>query len=217
MKHLPISVLVFAAASLLPAAGQTTAAPAAQKPSAPAAAAVPAKVAVIAFQAAVSQTNEFQRDFADVQKKYDPRRQQLKTLSDEVDTLTKQLQDQGTQLSEEERVSKARTLDDKKKQLDRDSQDAQSDYQSDVQQLMSSVAVKVGALMTDYAQKHGYTLVLDAGDQQTAVVLYAMPATDITKVVIDAYNEKSGIPAPAAQGDAGGQPAVDAPQPQPAH
>ena len=45
-----------------------------------------AKVAVIAFQAAVSQTNEFQRDFADLQKKYDPRRQQLKTLNDEIDT-----------------------------------------------------------------------------------------------------------------------------------
>jgi outer membrane protein len=215
MKHLPISVLVFAAASLLPAAGQTTTAPAAQKPSAPPAAG-PTKVAVIAFQAAVSQTNEFQRDFADVQKKYDPRRQQLKTLNDEIDTLTKQLQDQGTQLSEEERVSKTRSLDDKKKQMDRDSQDAQSDYQNDVQQVMSSVAVKVGALMTDYAEKHGYTLVLDAGDQQTAVVLYAVPTTDITKVVIDAYNEKSGIPAPPAQGDAGGQPAVDAPQPQPA-
>jgi outer membrane protein len=221
MKHLPISILVFAAASLLPAAAQTTAAPAAQRPSAPPAAgpvaAGPAKVAVIAFQAAVSQTNEFQRDFADVQKKYDPKRQQLKTLSDEIDTLTKQLQDQGTPLSEEERVSKARSLDDKKKQMDRDSQDAQSDYQNDVQQLMSSVAVKVGALMTDYAEKHGYTLVLDAGDQQTAVVLYAVPSTDITKIVIDAYNEKSGIPAPPAQGDAGSQPAVDAPQPQPAH
>ena len=61
----------------------------------PAVSAGPAKVAVIAFQAAVSQTNEFQRDFADLQKKYDPKRQQLKTLSDEIDTLTKQLQDQG--------------------------------------------------------------------------------------------------------------------------
>jgi outer membrane protein len=206
---------MFALASIIPAAGQTSAAPAAQKPSA-APAAGPAKVAVIAFQAAVKKTNEFQRNFADLQKKYDPKRQQLKTLSDEIDTLTKQLQDQSAQMSEDVRMSKTRAVDDKKKQLDRDTQDAQTDFQSDMQQVLGAVAQKVGALMTDYAGKHGYTLVLDAGDQQSATVLYAVPSTDITQVIIDAYNEKSGVPAPPAQGDAGGQPAVDAPQPQPA-
>jgi len=218
MKRLPLFFLLFAAASLVPAVGQTSA-PAAQKPS-PAVYTGPAKVAVIAFQAAVSQTNEFQRDFADLQKKYDPKRQQLKTLSDQIDALTKQLQDQGPQLAEEERISRARVIDEKKKQLDRDTQDAQSDFQGDLQQLINSVAVKVGSLMTDYAQKQGYTLVLDAGDQQSAMVLYAVPQTDITKAIIDAYNVKSGIPAPPPGSSGANQPgAVDAPQPQtaPAH
>ncbi|MGA3082459.1 MAG: hypothetical protein ABSD44_13990, partial [Terracidiphilus sp.] len=41
---------------------------AAQTPAAPAPAG-PLKIAVIAFQAAVGQTNEFQRDYADLQKK----------------------------------------------------------------------------------------------------------------------------------------------------
>jgi outer membrane protein len=214
MKRLPLYALLFAAASLIQAAGQTSAPPA-QRSSA-AASTGSAKVAVIAFQAAVSQTNEFQRDFADLQKKYDPKRQQLKTLSDQIDALTKQLQDQGAQLSEEERMSRGRVIDDKKKQLDRDTQDAQSDFQGDLQQLINGVAAKVGAVMTDYAQKQGYTLVLDAGDQQNATVLYAVPQTDITKTIIDAYNEKSGIPAPPSGGAGTNQPGgVDAPQPQP--
>ena len=196
------------------AAGQTSAAP---KPAAPAAqkpAAVPfpiAKVAVIAFQAAVTQTNEFQRDAADLERKYDPRRVQIKALSDEIDNLTKQLQAPGAQLSDVERASRARAIDEKKKKLDRDTQDAQSDFQTDMQQIINEVAGKVGTLMSDYADKHGYTLVLDEGDQQTQTVLYAVPPTmDITKEIIDAYNTKSGVPAPAPQ--AGGQP--DAPQPQ---
>jgi outer membrane protein len=215
MKRLPLFVLFFASASLIQAVGQTSAPPA-QKPSA-AASTGPTKVAVIAFQAAVSQTNEFQRDFADLQKKYDPKRQQLKTLSDQIDTLTKQLQDQGAQLNEEERMSRGRVIDDKKKQLDRDTQDAQSDFQGDLQQVINGVAAKVGALMTDYAQKQGYTLVLDAGDQQNSTVLYAVPQTDITKTIIDAYNVKSGIPAPPPEGAGANQPGgVDAPQPQPA-
>jgi outer membrane protein len=218
MKRLPLFALLLALASFIPAAGQTSAAPATQKPAAaaPAAAAGPAKIAVIAFQAAVTQTNEFQRDFADLQKKYEPKRQELKALASQIDTLTKQLDEQGPQLGEEERISRTRTIDDKKKQLDRDSQDAQSDFQSDMQQLINSVAAKVGAVMTDYAQKQGYTLVLDAGDQQSATVLYAVPSTDITKVIIDAYNQKSGVPAPPAQGAGTSEPAVDAPQPQPA-
>jgi outer membrane protein len=217
MKRLSLFALLLAPGFAVMAAAQAPAASTAPKPAAPAAAApVPttAKVAVIAFQAAVAQTNEFQRDLADLQKKYDPKRAQLKTLNDEIETLTKQLQDQGAQLSDAERANRARTVDEKKKQLDRDSQDAQSDFQSDMQQIINSVAQKVGTLMTDYAQKHGYTLVLDASNQENATVLYAVESTDITKAVIDAYNAKSGIPAPAQGANA---PGVDAPQPQPAH
>ncbi len=216
MKRLTSFALFLFVASAIAAAGQTSAAPrpAAQKPAAPGP--VPmAKVAVIAFQAAVTQTNEFQRDVAALQKKYDPRRAQIKTLSDEIDTLTKQLQAQDAQLSEADRASRARTIDEKKKQLDRDTQDAQSDFQADMQQVINDVAGKVGALMSDYADKHGYTLVLDAGDQQTSTVLYAVPAMDITKEIIDAYNTKSGIAAPVPQ--AGDQPDAPQPQPQPAH
>lgn len=204
MKRLSFFALVLVSASAIVAAGQTAAAPK------PAAAAVPtAKVAVIMFQAAVTQTNEFQRDVADLQKKYDPRRAHLKSLNDEIENLTKQLQAQDAQLNDAEKVSRARTIDEKKKQLDRETQDAQGDFQNDMQQTIDQVAQKVGLLMTDYAEKHGYTLVLDAGQEQAQTVLYAVPSTDITKEIIEAYNLKSGIPAPAAS-----QP--DAPQPQPA-
>lgn len=210
MKRLFFSALFLVSASAILAAGQTAAAP---KPAAAPAPVATAKVAVIMFQAAVSQTNEFQRDVADLQKKYDPRRAELKKLNDEIDALTKQLQAPDAQLSDAERASRTRTLDEKKKQWDRETQDAQGDFQNDMQQTIDQVAQKVGLLMTDYAEKHGYTLVLDAGDQQAQTVLYAVPSTDITKEIIDAYNTKSGIPAPAQQ--APGQGGVDAPQPQP--
>ncbi len=214
MKRLFFSALFLVSASAMAAVGQTTTGPrpaAAEQKSAAAVNVPTAKVAVIAFQAAVAQTNEFQRDVADLQKKFDPRRTQLKSLSDQVDTLTKQLQADSATLTEAERASRARVIDEKKKQLDRDSQDAQSDFQADMQQTINEVAQKVGTLMMDYAQKHGYTLVLDAGEQQTQTVLYAVPAMDISRAVVDAYNQQSGIPAPPPQ--AASEP--DAPQPQP--
>jgi outer membrane protein len=180
----------------------------AQTPQA-AAPAGPAKIAVIAFQAAVGQTNEFQRNFGDLQKKYEPKRQQLKTLSEEIDNLTKQLQAQGDKLTTAERASRAKAIEDKKKQAQRIGEDAQNDYQQEMQQVFGGVATKVGEVMVAYAQQNGYTLVLDGSEsqQQAPLVLFASPSTDITKAVIDAYNVKSGVPAPPAQ------PAPSAPKP----
>jgi outer membrane protein len=181
----------------------------AQTPAATAAAPGPSKIAVIAFQVAVAQTNEGQRNFADLQKKYAPREAQLKSLSDEIDNLTKQLQSQASTLPPAEQQSKAAAIDTKKKQLDRDSQDAQSDFQQDMQGVYNTLASKVYDVMQSYAELHGYTLVLDVSQQQNPV-LYAATATNITKEIIDAYNVKSGIPAPPAP--AAG---VDAPRPRP--
>ncbi|MGB6721055.1 MAG: OmpH family outer membrane protein [Terracidiphilus sp.] len=218
MKRVSVIVFSLALGSALTAAAQAPAASPAQRPAAresdvPAG---PARVAVIAFQAAVGQTNEFQRDFADLQKKYDPKRAEIKSLSDEIDTLTKQLQAQADNLNDEDRQTRARTIDEKKKQLDRETQDAQSDFQSDMQDLVNRIASKVGAVMTDYAQAHGYTLVLDASQQQQSpTVLYAVPSTDITKAIIDAYNQKSGVPPPPAA--ASSTPDAPAPQPSPTH
>jgi len=169
----------------------------AQTPSAPAAPAGPAKIAVVAFQVAVAQTNEGQRNFADLQKKYDPKRQQLKTLSDDVENLEKQLQAQGDKLSDTERASRAKVIDDKQKQLKRDAEDAQNDFQQEMQELYNGLASKVYDVLATYAQQQGFTLVLDVAQQQNPV-LYASESSNITKAVIDAYNVKSGVPAPPA-------------------
>ena len=161
MKRSLALIVTLASGFALSAAAQTSPAPAAA-----AAPAGPAKIAVIAFQVAVAQTNEGQRNFADLQKKYDPKRQQLKTLSDEIDNLTKQLQTQGDKLSDAERASRAKTIDDKKKQLERDAEDAQNDFQQEMQEIYNGLASKVYDVLASYAQQQGYTLVLDVAQQQ---------------------------------------------------
>jgi outer membrane protein len=183
---------------------QTGALPAADDPST---AAMPPRIAVIAFQAAVSQTNEFQRNFGDLQKKYEPKRDHLKSLNDEIGALQKQLQTQGATLSDAERESRAKAVSDKQKQLQREQEDDQNDFQQEMQDTFNGVAQKVGEVLIAYAQQKGYTLVLDGGEQQTQMVLYANPATDISKAILDAYNLKSGVPAPT------GPPAAAMPRP----
>jgi outer membrane protein len=190
MKRSLALIATLASGLALSAAAQTL--PAAAAP------AGPVKIAVIAFQAAVAQTNEGQRNFADLQKKYSPKREQLRTLAEEIDTETKQLQAQGDKLSEAVLASRTKAIEDKKKQLQRDSEDAQNDFQQEMQEIFNTLASKVGDVLTSYEQQQGYTLVLDYAQQQSPV-LYAQPSTDITKAIIDAYNVKSGVPAPPAQ------------------
>jgi outer membrane protein len=198
MKRIFPLVLMLASGIALSAAAQTPAP--ATAPSGP------AKIAVIRFQLAVAQTNEGQRDFGDVMKKYAPKEAALKALSDEVDNLTKQLQAQGPSLSPAEQASKAKVIDDKKKQLDREAQDARDSYQQDLGDMYNALASKVYDVMQSYSDLQGFTLVLDVSQQQTPV-LYSANGTDITKQVIDAYNLKSGVPAPPPQ------PAAEAPKP----
>jgi outer membrane protein len=203
MKRSLAIIVTLASGLVLSAAAQTS--------PAPAAAPGPAKVAVIAFQAAVGQTNEFQRNMADLQKKYEPKRDKLKTMADEIDGLDKQLQAQGDKLGDAERASRAKTIDDKKKQAQRYAEDAQNDLTQEMQEVYNGVASKVYDVLATYAQQQGFTLVVDGStnQQQAPVVLYASPSTDITKAIIDAYNVKSGVPAPPPQ------PAAAAPKPAP--
>jgi outer membrane protein len=154
------------------------------------------KIAIIQFSGAVTQTNEFQRDIADLRKKYEPQEAKLQTANQEIETLKKQLQDGGANLSDADRQSKMRIIDDRTKSLQRSAQDLQSSEQQDGQETFQQVANKVGEVMITVAQGQGFNLVLDAG-QQNSTVLWAAQSTDITKAVLDAYNTKSGVPAPA--------------------
>ncbi len=197
-------------ASTSRAQAQTPAAP--TPASSPSLSATPAaipnpKIAIIAFQQAVAATNEGQRNFAQLRVKFEPKQTQLKTQSDEIDSLKKQLQDAGSTLSEPERDSRLRTIDEKTKSLQRSAEDAQNEASNAMNDMYQQLAQKVYAVLDTYANQSKFTLVLDTSAQQTPV-LWANNSTDITKAVVDAYNAKSGVPPQPA---AGGPPTAPRP------
>ena len=180
-----------AMAQTAPAA--TSPAPAAAAPAAPQA--IEAKVALIAFEQAVFSTNEGQQAVQTVQKKYEPKKAQIDSLSTEVDTLRKQAQGAPATATEEERARRQRDVDAKEKQLNRDAEDAQNAYNADLQEAYGKVAQKFSTVMKTYCQSNGFTLLLDVSNQQSPV-MWALQQTDITAAAIDAYNKSSGIAAP---------------------
>jgi outer membrane protein len=188
------------AASSLLAQAPATAAPRAAAPSAPTAVtpeAIPAKVAVIAFEQGVVATNEGQQAVLAVQKKYEPKKSMIDSESAEVESLKKQYQALPASMSDEERASRMKTIDTKQKALQRDVEDAQNAYNTDVQEAYGKVAQKFGGTAVKYAQEHGFTILLNiGGQQQLPTVLWWQQSTDVTQAVINAYNVASGVAAP---------------------
>jgi outer membrane protein len=98
-------------------------------------------------------------------------------------------------LSDAERQTRQRTLDEKEKSLQRNVEDARNDFSGEMNEKFSGIAQKVAAVMTKYAQQNGYTLVLDAGSQQQqSPILWAAESTNISEAVVQAYNQQSGVP-----------------------
>lgn len=160
---------------------------------------VPAKIAVIEYEQATAATNEGQRALLALQKKYEPQKAQLQALQTEIDSLTKQLQSAPATMSEEEKASRARTIDTKQKQLQRDGEDATNAFNAEMQDTLGVVAKKLGPIVIKYVQDNGYTMLLDNTGQQGGLsVLWTQPGTtDISQAVVDAYNASSGVSAPA--------------------
>jgi Skp family chaperone for outer membrane proteins len=188
-------------------AGLTTAAGLAQAPAAPASApkpaaaasvapeAIPAKIALVAFEQAVFATNEGQRTVQEIQAKFKPKKDQIDSLAQEVDTLKKQLQSAPASLSDQERATRLKAIDSKEKELNRQGEDAQTAYNADLQEAYGKLASKVSAALKDYVAKNGYTLLLDVSNQQSNV-MWAVPNTDVTQALVTAYNASSGVAAP---------------------
>jgi Skp family chaperone for outer membrane proteins len=214
-------------AGLITAAGmaQTPAAPApttpARQPAAEAAPAppqaIPAKIALVAFEQAVLATNEGQRAVQDIQVKYKPKKDQLDVLQTEVDTLKKQLQSAPAGMPDGERATRLKAIDTKEKQLNREAEDAQTAYNAELQEAYGKIAPKVSAALKKYVSDNGFTILLDVSSQQSNV-MWIGPNIDVTQAVVAAYNTSSGIAAPvpsapSAPAAARPRPATTTPKP----
>lgn len=188
--------IVCVLASGLGAGAVAQAAPAKPDP-APVAVTGASKIAVINFQQAVGQSNEFQRDIAQLRQKYQPREQSLQQLNGQIEAMKKQLQTSSSTLSDTQRETQLRQIDDKTKSLQRSAEDLRNDEQADTQEAFQQVGQKVYDEVGTYAKQQGFQLVLDASQQSSGVV-WASEGTDITAAVVKAYNDKSGIAAPPA-------------------
>jgi Skp family chaperone for outer membrane proteins len=166
-------------------------------PSAPGAANDPPPPA-LNFNAKIAAINEGQRDLEALGKKFEPKRSELNNRKSEIDALKKQQTAAG--VTDEKKTDLQRQIDSKQKQLERDAQDAQEDFNTQQQEIGQRIFQKMGPVIMKYAQENGLGMIVDTSTPwPNGPVLYYAPL-DITKAIVDAYNTQSGVAAPANGG-----------------
>jgi outer membrane protein len=185
-------MFVFSVAALAQSASANPALPAA-----PSAAATTPDTTVAAGTA-IFASNEGQRDFEALSKKLEPKQTELKSMNDEVESLKKQLSNQGDKLNEDSRGTLVKQVEEKQKRLERSVQDARDDAQSQQNEIAQRILQKMAPIIVKYAGDKGFGLIMDTSNPwPQGPVLWAGPSVDITKAIVDAYNSQSGVPAPA--------------------
>ncbi len=194
-KFAPYMLALFLAASLTALAQTSPARPAAPPPAQAPAGPPPTKIGIINIELAIVGSNEGQRDFAALQKRFEPKQNELVALNKEVEDLKKQLNIQGNTMNDDARANLVKNIEQKQKSLQRTAEDAQTDFQTQQKELANQIGRKILAVLDKYAKTHGFAVILDVSNPQSPV-LWAGVSTDVTKAIVDAYNVESKVPAP---------------------
>ena len=156
----------------------------------------PTQVGIINIELAIIGSNEGQRDFAALQKRFEPKQNELQALGKEVDDLKKKLNIQANTMNDDARADLVKSIEQKQKVLQRSVEDAQNDFQTQQKDLANQIGRKILVVLDKYAKDNGFAVILDVSNPQSGV-LWAGASVDVTKDIVDAYNVESGVPAPA--------------------
>ena len=160
-------------------------------------AAQPNKVGVIHFEGAISSTQQGQKALKDLQARYAPKQKELEKRQTDLAAKREQLSKGATTMSEEAKAKLTTEIDQLTRALSRDLDDAQNDYQQDVDRLLQEFYPRIKVVLDKYAKDNGYSVILDIGSQQTPVV-YMSDAVDITTEIVALYDKTNPVPGAAA-------------------
>jgi outer membrane protein len=204
-----LSIATFAQTKSTPTASSTSSAAPVTAATAPAA---PGRIGIVDIQTAIVGTNEGQRDFEALRKKFEPKSNELEALRREVEELKKQLSTTGDKLNEDARGNLLKQIDSKQKSLQRNFEDANTDFQAQQNEILTRISQKMREVLMKYAPEHGYSIIFEASP-----ILWATEAVNVTPMLVEAYNSASGVPPqPKALGPGPAGAAAPAANPKPA-
>lgn len=175
------------------------------------------KPGVINFQMAIVSTKDGQKAAGDLDAKFAPKRKDLEQRQNELNALQDQLAKGQNTLSDSAKNDLYKNIEAKKKVLQRDFEDTKEEWEQEQQKMIQQIAQKMSAVIDRYAKDHGIALVVDVSNPQSPI-LYASPTIEITKDIIELYDQSASAmtnPAPVKPGATTGtaKPAAPAAKP----
>ena len=146
---------------------------------------LPTRVAVVDMNTAIIATQEGKKVFEEVQKRFEPRAQDLERKQREVQALQERYQRQATTLSEQERLRLTRQLEENQRTLKRGQEDFQADSQREQQDAYGRLLAKMRRIINEYAARNGYVLVVD---YRQIPVYFVHKSIDITEDLVRRYD-----------------------------
>lgn len=128
-------------------------------------------------------------------REFQPRQTELQGLQTRINTLTKEIDDQGAVAAPDSLRQKRDQLDQLKLELKRKSEDAEAAYAKRRQEIFMPLQQDIGKALEAFAKARGINLIVD-GSQVPMV--YAADALDITTAFITEFNSKNPATASAA-------------------
>jgi outer membrane protein len=198
--QLSLAAVVFCAMSALAqTGGAAKPATLAASPASVVASGTGTKIGTINIEQAIFGSNEGRRDFDVLSKKLEPKQNELKNQSDELESMKKQLQTQGDKLNEDALATLRKQIETKQKSFERSVQDAQEEAGNQQNEIAQRILQKMAPMIVKYAAESGFGVIMDTTKPwPQSPVLWFGETTDITKAMVEAYNVQSGVPAPAA-------------------
>ncbi|HEY7304368.1 MAG TPA: OmpH family outer membrane protein [Bryobacteraceae bacterium] len=142
----------------------------------------PAKVAIVNAQKAVADTQEIKKAQADLEAKYRPRQQSMEALQRDLQSIQQQLSAPNLTPDREAQLRQSGT--EKQKQLQRLSEDLQSDVNNERQDILGRAGRQMAQVVKKIAEQRGIDVVIDVTN-----TIYYRPALDITPEATAEYDK----------------------------
>ena len=140
------------------------------------------KVGIVNIQKAVSDTQEIRKAQTVLEAKYKPRQEAINKLNQDLQTIQQQLSARNLTPEREADLNAQGAR--KQKELQRLSEDLQSDVNNERQDVLGRAGRQMQEIIRKIAEQKGLDAVLD-----TSTTLYFKPALDITAEVTAAYDK----------------------------
>ena len=140
------------------------------------------KIGVINVQKALADTDELKKASAEMQKKYQPRTDEMDKIQKELESIDAQLNSGKLNQAAQNELQAQGTR--KQRDLQRMSDDMNADGEKDRQEILARMSQKMQDVINKLAEDKGVDMIVEASQ-----TLYTKPAMDLTADATAAYNK----------------------------